>query len=163
MRSLTPSETDQPMRNLVRDLAKFYMQVSTLPFEHIGTPQIVSKQDESSIQINASEIAIGPWLTYADVYRSAYPLGPFRTSRAAYTTMIDHVLGFIRDNKLGHDQPHEDQVLIYLAFLEARALIQDCPEMGEEGPTYLRHGDERGDAILVDEDGSLSAIIDWEL
>lgn len=162
-RMLHVADNEQQMRNLIRDVAQFYIKVSTLPFRGIGSPTVANAIGNDGTMLDASSVEVGPWLTYPGAYHSAFPEGPYPTSRLAYTAKIDHLLSLIERNKLGHELPDDDQAFMYLAFLETRALIQDCTEMAIEGPTYIRHGDDKSDVFLVHDDGSLSAVLDWEL
>ena len=51
----------------------------------------------------------------------------------------------------------------YLAHLEVRDLILGCAALKEdESEFYLRHPDGTADNILIDEPGSVSALLDWE-
>jgi len=50
----------------------------------------------------------------------------------------------------------------YLIALEAKTLVMGCEELGE-GPWYIKHADDhRGDHFLVNEDCSVSGVLDWD-
>lgn len=156
-------------RTTLRDLASLYIALSSRSFEGVGSlyPSTETLHSESL------EVHVGPLLLYENHFRSSPPLGPFRTNREAKTAKIDWLLRLIEEHKLGwlKEQVYHPPrrlleprpVLAYLTLLEARALVQECEEMGCSGPTYIRHGDENSGCILTLEDGSLSAVVDWEL
>lgn len=47
--------------------------------------------------------------------------------------------------------------------LEYRSIVERCEAMGENERFYIKHGDDKGDHIMADEEGNLVAVIDWEL
>lgn len=52
----------------------------------------------------------------------------------------------------------------YLAFLWRLRALPDlvAESASREGPFYLKHYDDKGDHILVDDDYNITGIIDWE-
>ena len=86
-------------------------------------------------------------------------LGPFETLETAYSTIIHQQM-----RTLASDEVNSLPVDNYLAFLwQLKAL----PELvtgsaSRAGPFYLKHYDDKGDHILVDEDFNITGIIDWE-
>lgn len=74
----------------------------------------------------------------------------------------------IRERKLQWDSrwdPDEqlDPVWLYILLLEARDIIVASDEMNMDQPTFLRHGDDHMNQFLVKDDGTLTAVLDWEL
>lgn len=134
---------------LINDLATVYIRLASRKFAGIGSL--------------TSTGAIGPLTgpagtTVRPIFFSA-PRGPFETARERYLAQIDHVLGLIERGAWSQ----QDVVGSYLFHLELRALVKGCAEMRDRGPTYLAHGDDRGDHILIRPDGGIAGVIDWEL
>ncbi|KAL1411926.1 hypothetical protein Q8F55_002914 [Vanrija albida] len=141
--------TPAQFARLIHDLAGVYVRLAGRRFTRIGS-------------LLSPAGGVGPLsgpagTTVRPVFFDA-PRGPFRTARERYLAQIDHVLQAI---ERGWASP--DAVGTYVLHLELRGLVERCAEMGEEGPTFLTHGDDRGDHILVRGDGSIAGVIDWEL
>lgn len=73
--------------------------------------------------------------------------------------MIDNVIRRIAE---GVEYNKEKTILGYLALLDMRNSVQQNEEMGKEGEFYIKHRDDDGMHIMVDEDGHITAIIDLE-
>lgn len=85
-------------------------------------------------------------------------LGPFTKLETAYKAMITGQMNAI-SNKEITSLPVDN----YLAFcwrLSALSLLTSSE--ANEGPFYLKHYDDKGDHILVDDDYNITGIIDWE-
>lgn len=110
---------------------------------------------------------VGPLLlTHTNVFASAHPLGPFATVQEAYLAQIDHCLPLIGKGLMHGPSTHSDAgpVPAYCMYLEMRSLVAGCTEMVTPGPTFIKHGDEdTGNHLLVAPDGSITAVLDWEL
>ena len=88
-----------------------------------------------------------------------YYLGPFPTLQARYLTYFDTVMKAIVENRWCAPNKSLDY---YLALLAARTLATAREELGEQGPFYLKHGEPKGDHMLLEDDGQITAVIDWE-
>ncbi|KAI9801197.1 MAG: hypothetical protein M1825_003471 [Sarcosagium campestre] len=89
-------------------------------------------------------------------------LGPFDDARAFYEAWCEEHLKLIADRQLYVKFP----VHGYLAFCflkdQARAgKLDDFDGEFESGPFVLKHTDDKGDHILVDEDFNITGLIDW--
>ena len=84
--------------------------------------------------------------------------GPFKTVRERYLAFIDHILKEIEAGS----ELEEEAMPAYLAHLDIEEVVLHDEEMGREEVTYLKHADDKGDQIMVDEDGHITAVIDWE-
>jgi hypothetical protein len=86
--------------------------------------------------------------------------GPFQTPAQLHLDRIDLFLAGHYAHSLPIDKKSHE---VYLAHLELRDLIAKNVEMNTAPPaSYIKHADDKGDHWLIREDGSLSAIIDWE-
>lgn len=85
-------------------------------------------------------------------------IGPFSTLETAYKDMIR-----VQMNAIVRKEITSLPVDNYLAFhWRLRALSSLTSSTANEGPFYLKHYDDKGDHILVDDDYNITGIIDWE-
>ncbi len=88
-----------------------------------------------------------------------FGLGPFDTSQERYMAFIDLTLRQILDEQ----RFTLDPLTPYLWHMEMKELVNKSPGLAKkEVEFYLKHGDDKGDHFLVDDEGHLSAVIDWE-
>ncbi|WWC60613.1 uncharacterized protein I303_103187 [Kwoniella dejecticola CBS 10117] len=152
--SLTnPGEKDKA---LIEDFARFQIQLHQIP---VATTQIGSltypDQDQQVTPV------IGPMVTsnWLHDIEPPYSGGPFRTLKERYLTQIDICLGHIADRLLGTT----DTLDTYLWHLQLRELVDSVPYWSEPIDTgYIKHWDDKGDHLMVDDEGKLVGVIDWE-
>lgn len=149
MNGVEPEEPDEMLKAIIRDLADFFISLEAVSYSSVGS--LTFGHDGC--------IEVGPVIGM-DELNTEWPfhLGPFRSTKERYTAEIDHLLGLIAQD--AYCAPSRS-LPRYLALLEARSLVQDCTEM-DEGPTYICHGEPKGDHVLVDERGHITAVIDWD-
>lgn len=141
--------TPEQMRARITSYAKTSAQIANVSFTGIGSLQ-PSKDGEPTV---------GPLISL-DFCSSAYPhfLGPFRTNRERYTALIDATLDQLRDGE-GIRKGSEG---MYYTHLWLRDLVQGIEELDREEPTYIKHADDKGDQVLVNDEQEVMGIIDWE-
>jgi len=165
------------LERTARDFAAFFIGLEKARFSGVGSlcAPATPEGGDNVTSILDSLPPVGPifhpWTTFA----SAHPLGPFKTSAEHYLAKINHCLRLIADGLMNRDfeslgrptwmEPEEcNPVLAYCVYLEMRHLVSGCKEMHEEGPTYIKHGDDdQCNHLLIADDGSLVAVLDWEL
>ncbi|OAR01785.1 hypothetical protein LLEC1_07222 [Akanthomyces lecanii] len=106
------------------------------------------------------EIRVGPYAQLPCFVTPEQPsLGPFKTLAAAYSAMINQQM-----RMLANGEKSDLRVDNYLAFTWRLAALPGLVRgsASREGPFYLRHYDDKGDHILVDDDYNITGIIDWE-
>jgi hypothetical protein len=85
--------------------------------------------------------------------------GPFSSTWDKYSYLVEAALAAIKAGQLFRKAP----LRAYLAHLEVRALINSCPLLKKkETHFYLKHPDAKSDNILIAEDGSVTALLDWD-
>lgn len=86
-------------------------------------------------------------------------LGPFETLEAAYTVIIRQQMRMLANHEI-NSLPVDN----YLAFLwRLRALPELIAKSASRvGPFYLKHYDDKGDHILIDDKYNITGLIDWE-
>nr|XP_031859383.1 uncharacterized protein CI109_005224 [Kwoniella shandongensis]KAA5526455.1 hypothetical protein CI109_005224 [Kwoniella shandongensis] len=144
-------ENQDMISNTLRDLAKFYVNLSSVSFPSFG----------SLIKTPTGETVAGPLIstTFCNPHREPYFPGPFRSAKARWLGCIDHVLNEIEEGKAFQMDP----VRNYLAHLEIRETVMECERFGDkQEECYIKHADDKGDQILVDAEGNITGIIDWD-
>ncbi|KAI1351803.1 hypothetical protein F5Y01DRAFT_324870 [Xylaria sp. FL0043] len=89
-------------------------------------------------------------------------IGPFTSARDYYSSWANAYLELITDGQL-YSAYSVDAYLMF-KFLEEKVNTGSWPEKWQGldlGPFFLRHTDDKGDHILVDDDFQISGIIDW--
>src|SRR5690606_16988540 len=95
--------------------------------------------------------------TASDRFVCLYPYGPFETSAAYYTAWAEQYLALIADGQLYPQFPIE-------AYLVYRFLQDNATQLSDpEDRFFLKHVDDKGDHIMVDEDLNITGIIDWQM
>jgi hypothetical protein len=140
----------------VAQLAKFYVDLSNLTFDKVGSlyPHRPTRSKQHG--------AVGPLvsLDFKSLV-SPYFFGPFASSAERYIAQIDHVLAGIEAKELMLDDP--EPVHTYIVHLWLRDAIKSSKELNKDEEIMLKHGDDKGDQIMVDGDGNIVSILDWEL
>lgn len=132
------------------DLAKWYISLEKLTFPLVGSLH----RDQAS-----KEVYVGPLTTkFAQLRDPPYFLGPFKTAKEMYTAHFDLEMQQILSGDRG---ARSEAVKRYLIALEMKSLVEACKEL-EEGPWYIKHGDDGGEQQLYTPDGGLTGIVDWD-
>ncbi|KAJ5145723.1 uncharacterized protein N7515_000287 [Penicillium bovifimosum] len=151
-KSLCWSDTTQEQRmKVIEQLADIYIELRAHPFPMMGSLDV------------GSELAIGPFAkeSMADFGKSGLEmLGPFSSLEGYYNAYIEFILDLIVRQEAYANRPI-DAFLIHLYLQEN--LLAILPDASlDDGKFYLKHADEKGDQILVDDDFRITGIIDWE-
>lgn len=91
-------------------------------------------------------------------------LGPFDSSLAYYTAFAEQYLALIAEGQVCTEYP-VDAYLTY-RFLKDKAapqLAQPSPKVPKSEKFFLKHVDDKGDHLLVDENLNVTGIIDWQM
>lgn len=132
----------------IRNIAKWFLSVEKVTFTHVGSPKM---------DMNGA-VSIGPIIDPSFAGASPpYFLGPFPTAKSRYIETIDALL---QQTLAGRRYPPSEVLSAYLVLLETRSLVEGCTEM-DEGPNYIKHGEDKGDHFLFN-NNDLVAAIDWE-
>ncbi|WWC96661.1 hypothetical protein V866_003533 [Kwoniella sp. B9012] len=146
------------LRKFVEGYAKIQIQLSNIPLEHTEIGSLfTSPNDESS----AKDVRVGPIIGTLTFMQPSPPyfFGPFRTNKERYLAHIDATLGYISKGALYKDNLIDD----YPWHLELRESVNGCKELDKQtDKVYVKHADERGDHLMVNEEGKIISILDWE-
>lgn len=145
---MNPAQRTKVMEQLV----EVYLELEKHPFKKIGS-LVFSEATASGLDI---QHLASPSLFRAGVQRS---LGPFLSPREEWSSILNHNKEMIRNGEI---QAHH--LLELYTALEYRLQMLDRV-WKEETPLdqfYLKHADDKGDHILVNESFEVVGIIDWE-
>lgn len=132
-------------KSVIQQVADILVEISRYPLPLLGS--LVMKDDQVDISAVASNrfVALN---TY----------GPFKTTLDYVTSIIDQYMELIADGQLHHEHPLE--AFLFYHFLRQNIdtfVASDIP-----GQFFLKHVDDKGDHLLVDEDFNITGIIDWQ-
>ncbi|CRG86706.1 hypothetical protein PISL3812_03716 [Talaromyces islandicus] len=150
--SLRWSITSADQRRKVMDqLADIYSELQTFSFDSVGsldqpgTEHVGSFARESLTDYRESRML---------------PLGPFTSSREYHIASIQLTLDLIMRGECFTPQAI-DAYLIHRYLLDLLLDNTFCPNR-DDGKFYLRHADNKGDHLLVDEEYNITGVVDWE-
>lgn len=127
-------------------VAGILAELEKYPFTRAGSLYVRSPGDLPSVSAFASDRFV-----CLDTY------GPFQTSAEYYAAWAEQYLALIADGQLYPQFPVE-AYLVYRFLQEKAAGLSDTKE-----EFYLKHVDDKGDHLLVDEDLNITGIIDWQM
>ncbi|RXK38985.1 hypothetical protein M231_03715 [Tremella mesenterica] len=129
------------VNKIIEDYAKQMILISQLHLNSIGSLHL----DQFG------KIQIGPLI---DI-----DICPFKSSRDRFISQIDLILEDIEKGLRFVDDPQT----AYLVHLQVKQWIMEDLTLGvEEEEFYIKHADDKGDHIMVDDEGNITGIIDWE-
>ncbi|WWC60605.1 uncharacterized protein I303_103179 [Kwoniella dejecticola CBS 10117] len=146
---------DEKTIRLIEEYGRFQIKMFDQPIRvnQIGSLLLSDQSRDKHI--------VGPMLSFwgLNYLDPPYLPGPFRANRDRYLAQIDIALSHISNGFMSSVHTLD----AYLWHLLLRELVEACPELEqdqEEG--FIRHADAKGDIFLVDDEGSLTAILYWE-
>lgn len=87
--------------------------------------------------------------------------GPFKTPQEYYSSVADMHIQLISDGQIYPKYPKEAYIFYRLLKEQAVSALADTPSPALSG-FFLKHVDDKGDHILVDEEYNITGIIDWQ-
>ncbi|KAI9748530.1 MAG: hypothetical protein M4579_007198 [Chaenotheca gracillima] len=131
-------------------LARILTRLEESPLERIGSLTFGL----------AGEVYVGP--TASDRTGTLTHLGPFHDAAAYYESWCEEHLKLIADHQLFVKFPlHAYMVFSFLKDKAQAGKLDDFDGKYERGPFVLKHTDDKGDHILVDDDFNITGLIDW--
>ncbi|OAA33348.1 Aminoglycoside phosphotransferase [Moelleriella libera RCEF 2490] len=127
-------------------LGEILAELEKHKFHQAGSLCVESPQDQPSVSAAASDrfVCLDPW-------------GPFETATEYYSAWAEQHLALIVDGQLYPQFPVE-------AFLVYRFLKKKASTLADgDDSFFLRHVDDKGDHLLVDEQTNIIGIVDWQM
>jgi len=145
--------TSEQQDKVMEQLADVYLQLEQHPLPLTGS--LFPAPDAP----DGSGLKVGPFAQVPCFESPEAALGPFENLEASYTTLIRQQL-----RALANREESALPVDNYLSFLWRLDMLPELVAAcaSPAGPFYLKHYDDKGDHILVDDDFNITGIIDWE-
>jgi hypothetical protein len=142
--------TDADRECVLSQLADVFAALKQHPFNEIGC------------LLDPDNLSVGPVLDEstidADENGNLLLLGPFKSALEYRTASIKHQIELI----LRGESYSDNAIDAYLVHRFVLDYIIESVTRNEQGPFFLKHMDDKGDHILVDDEFRIVGIIDWE-
>ncbi|WWD08804.1 hypothetical protein V865_006917 [Kwoniella europaea PYCC6329] len=136
----------------VNSIVEWFLSMEKCSFEKVGSLCF----DDNDQQ----DIVIGPLIERHPAYTvPPYFRGPFNTPKERWIATIDNRIALILSRNYCSSNR---EVKHYLALKAARQLVQNCKQLDNSGPFYIKHDDDKFDHIKAQADGQVTGILDWE-
>ena len=142
--------TDADRERVLSQLANVFAALKQHPFNEIGC------------LLDPDNLFVGPVLEEstidADENGNLLLLGPFKSALDYRTASIKHQIELILQGE-SYTSNAIDAYLVHRFILD---YVLESVTRNERGPFFLKHMDDKGDHILVDDEFRIVGIIDWE-
>ncbi|QPH11293.1 hypothetical protein C2857_002994 [Epichloe festucae Fl1] len=142
--------TQEQRRKVMSQLANTFIELHKYPFPLLGS---LDNPGKSQVGAYARESLTN------FVKSKICTTGPFSSLREYYISSIQLILDLIVQDEI-YSQQAVDAYLIHRFLLDLVPLM--LPSGQNNDKFYLKHADDKGDHILVDEQFNITGIIDWE-
>ncbi|KAJ8125737.1 hypothetical protein O1611_g7900 [Lasiodiplodia mahajangana] len=136
---------------VMQQLADTFLEIEKHPFDTMGS--IVPSRDATTFEIQG----FAHYATYCRGTKG--PLGPFHSSFEAAGDLVKLYLAMIASGEIGANYATD-------VFLVHRYRLDLLDDIGKAAPSgeafFLKHPDDKGDHILVNDAFDIVGIIDWE-
>lgn len=147
--------TKEQRKNVMAQLADVFIELHKYPFDLFGSLD------------DPGHTHIGPFAreSLTDFVQSEMrPIGPFSSPDQYHRSSLRLILDLILRGEM-YSQQAIDAYLIHRFLLDLIPSVAPSPlpsSTHNDQSYYLKHADDKGDHIMVDEDFNITAIIDWE-
>lgn len=136
--------SSQQKSKVMEQLVDISLELEKYPFQELGS-------------FDNSGTSIGPFAQGHMFSSPSHSLGPFDSPRTALESIIEHEIEMIENGEL-----RTQAVDNYLTHLWRLERIPAFNQQATHRSFYIKHFDDKGDHILVDEQFNITGIIDWE-
>ncbi|KAL9103384.1 MAG: hypothetical protein Q9163_001560 [Psora crenata] len=141
---------------VLEQLADVYLELEKHPIPLTGSLIPVSGSPSAT---QGDGTRVGPFAQLPLFETPEKALGPFGTLEAAYTAIIQRQLHTLANHEISSFQVDNYLTLVWRLTVLSELVAGSG---SRTGPFYLRHYDDKGDHILVDDEYNITGIIDWE-
>ncbi|KAI9856373.1 MAG: hypothetical protein M1813_009124 [Trichoglossum hirsutum] len=136
---------------LMQQLADIFLEIEKHPFEAMGS---LDSSRRETIRFDVRGLA------HHSTFRTGQgPLGPFSSSQEGFRAILQTYLTMLASGEIGIDRPAD----IYLAHrFRLDILANHWEDIPSDSQFFLKHPDDKGDHILVNDSFDIVGIIDWE-
>lgn len=138
----------------MQQLADIFLELEKHPFDLSGSILAEDTPDTSVPKFRVGAFSQQQWFESPEK-----SLGPFASLEKSYTAIIQRQQEAIASREIA-SLPIDN----YLAMEWRRTHISEIvsSSVSSTGPFYLKHFDDKGDHIMVDEEYTITGMIDWE-
>jgi hypothetical protein len=147
--NLCVNATKEQLRKVMIQLAGIYQELARYPFEMIGS---LDGLEEDRLGPVADQLVAN-----LDENGNASFPGPFASAQPYYSEMISRILELIAVGEL-YSPWAVDTYLVHRCLLDMVPLLPGF----DDQKFYLRHPDDAGFHIMVDDEFNITGIIDWK-
>jgi aminoglycoside phosphotransferase (APT) family kinase protein len=141
--------TPQQKEKVMQQLTDIFIEIERRPFEAIG-----------SLVSSAGDVINVQGLAKQSTFRVGKgPLGPFSSSIESCQVILQYYLAMIASGEIDPCNPVDTYLVHRFRQDIVGALFKDVP-LGDQ--FFLKHPDDKGDHILVNENFDIVGVIDWE-
>lgn len=134
---------------VIQQLVDIFLEIEKHPFDTMGSLVLsVGKTTEIQGLANPSTVRVGEG-----------PLGPFSSCFDGLQSLLGSYLEMIANGEIDTCCPL-DTYLVHRFRLDILDALWE--EVRKDGPFFLKHPDDKGDHILVNDDFDIVGLIDWE-
>lgn len=161
-------ETEQKRTNCLRSLALHMTELNKLRFDQIGMPMFNPQAEdfENYDDIEAERLPVSKYFLWPFYDSFCIKLGPFASTQAYVNNVIHNFDGV--DNRppssVDEDYPLTDEKVYTVGTSNFFDIVLSHPVF-HSSPTdtfALRHSDLDLQNILIDEEGNVTGILDWD-
>lgn len=145
---------DKDKERIWNSLADVLIELKRHPFSKAGSLLPGPSPSEPLISAIASER-----------FLVLSPCGPFNTSNDYYTSFVKQNMALITDGQLFTSFPANAYIVFSYLKSQLQALAAKPTENSVEATEqfYLKHVDDKGDHLMVDDELNVIGIIDWQM
>ncbi|KAK6004204.1 hypothetical protein QM012_009054 [Aureobasidium pullulans] len=149
----TPLDSDllgaepEQQQSILAQVAEILIEISKHPVPLAGS--LISKDNQNSVSKMASNRFVQLNLS-----------GPFSSTTDYFAAISDQYLDLVADGQVHSKYPAEAFAFYLLARNEARNFNRSDAVGPEE--FFLKHVDDKGDHLLINDQGTITGIIDWQ-
>ncbi|KAG6306326.1 hypothetical protein E4U45_007348 [Claviceps purpurea] len=156
---------------IVRQYADIMLEIARHPFDKLGsliaTTEFRTRDQRDATKGAAIESQIQVGVLDNSTAKSGdgdMSLEPFRSSKEAFRASIEENIGMVMAGEIGTAEQALDILLVHRFRLEVLNKVWEQTAIAEKGGEkfFLKHPDEKGDHIMVNDDFDIVGIIDWE-
>ncbi|KAG6207437.1 hypothetical protein E4U35_000965 [Claviceps purpurea] len=156
---------------IVRQYADVMLEIARHPFDKLGsliaTTEFRTRDQRDATKGAAIESQIQVGVLDNSTAKSGdgdMSLEPSRSSKEAFRASIEENIGMVMAGEIGTAEQALDILLVHRFRLEVLNKVWEQTAIAEKGGEkfFLKHPDEKGDHIMVNDDFDIVGIIDWE-
>lgn len=152
----TPEQT----AHVLEQVADILIELSKSPLPRAGSLVMRKISNQGRPSDHSSPVPeVGPLASNRFLHLD-HRLGPFSTGEEYFASVSKTYLDILADRQLEQSDPVAARKFYEAVYANAPAL--DRLSSNHEGQFFLKHVDDKGDHLLIDDDYNIVGIIDWQ-